>query len=193
MSIEKITSKILSDAENSAKVTLDEARAAGDAILAEAEEKAAAILKQAEETGLAEKEKLISRRKSVADIDGRKLVLEEKQKLIARCFDQAVEQIASMEKSSYIEFLAGLVKKTGEKEGELILNEKDAAAVGGALIEAISAADADSRITLSEETRKIQGGFLLKKGSVYINGTIEALIDEAKEDLIGEAAGQLFQ
>lgn len=193
MSIEKITSKILSDAENSAKVTLDEARAAGDAILAEAEERAAAILKQAEETGLAEKEKLISRRKSVADIDGRKLVLEEKQKLIARCFDQAVEQIASMEKSSYIEFLAGLVKKTGEKEGELILNEKDAAAVGGALIEAISAADADSRITLSEETRKIQGGFLLKKGSVYINGTIEALIDEAKEDLIGEAAGQLFQ
>lgn len=193
MSIEKITSKILSDAEEQAKVTLDEAKAAGDAILAEAEEKAAVILKQAEEKGFAEKEKLISRRRSVADIDGRKLILEEKQKLIGRCFDKAVEQIASMEKTAYIDFLAGLVKKTGEKEGELILNDKDAAAVGGALIEALAAADADCRITLSKEARNIQGGFLLKKGSVYINGTIEALIDEAKEDLIGEAAGQLFQ
>lgn len=193
MSIEKITSKIISDAENAAKVTLDEAKAEGDAIIAKAEAEVAQILKQAEETGLAEKEKMVTRRKSVADIDGRKMILEEKQKLIQQCFDGAVQQIVSMDKKAYIDFLVHLVAKTGEKEGELILNEKDAAAIGTELVQAIAKADKDSKITLSKETKKIQGGFLLKNGSVYINGTIEALIDEAKEDLIGEAAGQLFQ
>ena len=172
MSIEKITSKIVSDAESIAQVTLDEAKAECDAILARAESEAEKVLREAQERGQKEKEKLISRRKAVADIDGRKIILEEKQKLITECFDRAIEQIASMEKEEYIAFLAGLVKKTGETEGELILNEKDAASVG---------------------TDLVKGGFLLKKGSIYINGTVEALVEEAKEDLVGEVAAQLFQ
>lgn len=193
MSIEKITSKIISDAEESAKVTLAEARAKADGILAEAEAKAEEILDAAGKRGAEEKEKLISRKKSVADIDSRKMILEEKQKLIAECFDRAAEKIVSMEKEAYVEFLTSLVLKTGEKEGQLILNEKDAAAAGEALISSIAKADADAKITLSEERRNILGGFLLKNGQVYINGTIEALIAEAKEELISEAAAQLFQ
>lgn len=193
MSIEKITSKIISDAEGTAKVTLDEANAQCDAILAEAESKAEQILKAAEERGLEEKEKLISRRKSVADIDGRKIILEEKQKLIAECFDRAIEKISTMEKAEYIAFLVGLVKRTGEKEGEVILNERDAASIGQDFISALEKEIAGSKITLSKETKNIRGGFLLRKGSVFINGTIEALIDEAREDLIGEVAAQLFQ
>lgn len=193
MSIEKITSKIISDAEALAKVTLDEANARCDEILAEAASKAEELVREAEKNGQEEKEKLISRRKAVADIDGRKIVLEEKQRLITSCFDQAVDQIVSMNKDDYIAFLTELVKKTGEKEGELILNSGDAEKLGEDLIRAISGAVADSGITLSKETRNIRGGFLLKKGSVYINGTVEALVEEAKEDLVGEVAARLFQ
>ncbi len=193
MSIEKITSKIISDAEALAKVTLDEAQARCDEILAEAASRAEAIKNEAEKNGQEEKEKLINRRKAVADIDVRKIVLEEKQSLIASCFEQAIDQIVSMEKGDYIAFLADLAIKTGEKEGELILNSADAERLGSELISAISEASADSRITLSEETRNIRGGFLLKKGSVYINGTVEALVEEAKEDLVGEVAARLFQ
>lgn len=193
MSIEKITSKIVSDAESKAKVTLDEAKAECDAILARADERAEQTLKEAQEQGQKEKEKLISRRKAVADIDGRKIILEEKQKLITECFDRAIEQIASMGKEEYVAFLVGLVKKTGETEGELILNERDAASVGTDLINVLSMELAGSKITLSKETKNIRGGFLLKNGSIYINGTVEALVEEAKEDLVGEVAAQLFQ
>ena len=168
MSIEKITSKIVSDAESIAQVTLDEAKAECDAILARAESEAEKVLREAQERGQKEKEKLISRRKAVADIDGRKIILEEKQKLITECFDRAIEQIASMEKEEYIAFLAGLVN-------------------------VLSKELAGSKITLSKETKNIRGGFLLKKGSIYINGTVEALVEEAKEDLVGEVAAQLFQ
>ena len=193
MSIEKITSKIVSDAESVAQVTLDEANAECDAILARAAERAEQILKEAQEQGQDEKEKLISRRKAVADIDGRKIILEEKQKLIAECFDRAIERITSMGKEEYIAFLAGLVKKTGERSGELILNERDAASVGPDLVDVLSKELVDSKITLSKETKNIRGGFLLKKGSIYINGTVEALVEEAKEDLVGDVAAQLFQ
>ena len=50
MSIEKITSKIISDAEAVAKVTLDEAQARCDEILAEAVSRAEAIKNEAEKT-----------------------------------------------------------------------------------------------------------------------------------------------
>lgn len=193
MSIEKITSKIVSDAESTAQVTLDEAKAECDAILARADSEAEKVLKEAQERGQSEKEKLISRRKAVADIDGRKIILEEKQKLIAECFDEAIERISSMKKEEYVTFLVGLVKKTGETEGQLILNERDAASVGADLVNVLSKELADSKITLSKETKNIKGGFLLKKGSIYINGTVEALVEEAKEDLVGEVAAQLFQ
>ena len=193
MSIEKITSKIISDAEEIARVTLDEAKAQCDGIIAEAEEKAAAVVRNAEEQGREDKEKLIARKKAVADIDGRKMVLAAKQELIAQCFEKAVERLVSMEPAQYVEFLAGLVTKTGETEGELILNPKDREAVGAELIDYLSKNLPGSAVTLSDETRNIRGGFLLKKGSVYMNGTIEALVEEAKEDLIGEVAGRLFQ
>lgn len=193
MSIEKITSKIISDAEGAAGVTLDAAKAQCDGILAEAEKKAAALCEDAERRGLLEKDKLVARKKAVADIDGRKLVLEAKQQLINQCLSEALDRVASMEKDRYISFLAGLVARTGETEGQLILNEKDRTAVGEDLIAYLAEHLPESKITLAEETRNIRGGFLLKKGSVYMNGTIESLLDEAKEDLIGQVAAELFQ
>ncbi|MGN0658673.1 MAG: V-type ATP synthase subunit E [Emergencia sp.] len=193
MSIEKITSKIIRDAESQAEAAMNEVKTQCDAILAQAGTEADEILKKAEKDGQADREKLISRRKAVADIDSRKIVLGEKQKLIAECFDGAVEKITAMDSGEYIAFLVDLLRKTGETEGELILNKKDAAAIGEGLVAAAAEKIPGSRITLGNETRNIQGGFLLKKGSVYVNGTIEALVSEAREELTGEVAARLFE
>lgn len=193
MSIEKITSKIVSDAEKIAGDTLNEAKVQSDGILAEANKKAEEIIKEAAVKGSDEKEKLISRRKAVAEIDGRKIILQQKQQLIAECFDKAVDKIVAMEKDDYIKFLAKTAKNTGITQGEVIMNEKDAKNIGPEFIEVLAKEIPGSKITLSEEKRNIKGGFLLRNGSVYINGTIEALLEEAKEDLVGEVAGILFQ
>ena len=98
-----------------------------------------------------------------------------------------------MDEKQYVDFLAGLVKKSGVMEGELILNAADKERIGEALAVAVQAAMPDSRIVLSEETRNVKGGFLLKTGAVYYNSTIEALVEEAREELTGEVALQLFQ
>ena len=84
MSIEKITSKIIGDAEKEAETVLMQSKSQCDAILAEAQAKAEEIIAKAEEEGEKEKEKLIFRKKAVADIDGRKLLLVEKQNALIK-------------------------------------------------------------------------------------------------------------
>ena len=78
MGIDNITSKIICEAGQKADDILTNARVAGDAIIAEAENKADRMLETAEKNGRIEKEKLIVRKKSVAYIDGSKMLLRKK-------------------------------------------------------------------------------------------------------------------
>lgn len=89
MSIEKITSKILGDAETERDLLLADARAKSELLLAEAEKHAAMLLADAAQRGEIEKQKIITRRKSVADIDCRKVLLAKKQEMIEACFARA--------------------------------------------------------------------------------------------------------
>lgn len=192
MGIEKITSKIMSEAETVAGSILSEADSGSDAIIAEAREKAEAVVSEARERGAADKVRTVNRREAVAAIDGRKLILARKQEMIADCFDGAIGRIASMDKDRYVEFLAGIVKSTGSTGGELVFNEKDAAEVGPQLAEKLNRETEGGAFSVSDETEPIRGGVLLKNGQVYVSGSIESLVDEVKGELTAEVAKVLF-
>lgn len=117
MSIEKITSKIISEAQELRDKTLSEAAAQSDAVLAEARKKAEDMVEDSRKRGVEEKEKIISRRKSVADIDCRKVFLAKKQELIGQCFDRAVDDIIAMDKDRYTELLTALGTNSGMTGG----------------------------------------------------------------------------
>ena len=192
MSIEKITSKIIGDAEDKKKAVLAEAKEKADEILAAARAEADAYLASETARGEAVKATLISRHKSVADIDCRKLVLKQKQELLEDCFAKAVTALAELPEDEYVDFLVGLGKATGEQNGTLIFNEKDKAAVGAKVCEKLSAA-AGGTFAVAEETRAIAGGFVLQSGKVYINNTVEALVAEHKEAMNSEIAEKMFE
>lgn len=193
MSIEKITSKIIGDAEEKKKAVLAEAKEKADEILAAARAEADALLASETAKGEAAKATLISRHKSVADIDCRKLTLAKKQELLESCFEQAVEAIGQLPEDEYVDFLVGLGKATGETKGALIFNEKDKAAVGEKVCAALTQAVEGGAFTLAEETKNIAGGFVLQAGKVYINNTVEALVAEYKETMTNEAHQVLFE
>ena len=90
MSIEKITSKILGEAEEDKKVVLADAQREASAIVTSAKAEADAFLAEEEARGLDIKEKTISRRKSVADIDSRKLILQKKQESLNYALQHAI-------------------------------------------------------------------------------------------------------
>ena len=192
MSIEKITSKIISEASELKEKTLSEARLQSDAVLAEAQKKAQEMVEESKKRGLEEKEKIISRRKSVADIDCRKVFLAKKQELIGQCFDKAVDEIITMNEADYTELLTALGKNSGLTAGQLIFNEKERAAIGQKVVDVLNAAIPGGSFALSEETRKLRGGYMLSCGQTFINNTIEALVEEARPELVAEVAKMMF-
>ena len=191
MSIEKITSKILGDAEAERDIVLAEARSQSDAVLAEAEKKAAMLLADAERRGEIEKEKIITRRKSVADIDCRKVFLAKKQEILETCFARAVTEITAMPENDYINLLVNLGKASGAKEGLLTFNEQEQR-VAQQVCRALNETVENGHFAVSEKKGSMQGGYLLTTGLTTVNNTVEALVAEAKTGLTAEAAKMLF-
>ena len=183
MSIEKITSKILGEASEDREIVLAEAKEKADAIIAKA---------KAEAESYVAKEKTISRRKSVADIDARKMVLQKKQELLDACFEKAVAALASLDEEEYVQFMVALGKATGEKSGQLIFNPKDRETVGQKVCDKLAEAIKDGKFVLADETRNIKGGFVMQVGKVYINNTVEALVAEHKDEMNSVVAEMLF-
>ena len=192
MSIEKITSKIISEASELKEKTLSEAAAQSDAVLAEARKKAEDMVEDSRKRGVEEKEKIISRRKSVADIDCRKVFLAKKQELIGQCFDRAVDDIIAMDKDRYTELLTALGTNSGMTGGQLIFNENERAAIGQKVVDALNSRIEGGSFSLSEETRPLRGGYMLMCGQTFINNTIEALVEEARPELTAEVAKMMF-
>lgn len=192
MSIEKITSKIISEAQELRDKTLSEAAAQSDAVLAEARKKAEDMVEDSRKRGVEEKEKIISRRKSVADIDCRKVFLAKKQELIGQCFDRAVDDIIAMDKDRYTELLTALGTNSGMTGGQLIFNKNERAAIGQKVVDALNSRIEGGSFSLSEETRPLRGGYMLMCGQTFINNTIEALVEEARPELTAEVAKMMF-
>ena len=125
-------------------------------------------------------------------MEARKSVLAVKQEMVEKSFALAAEKIVGLPEEQYIAFLAGLAKKASVSgDEEVILNERDRAAIGGKLLQAINR-DGVS-MTLSDETRDISGGLILRRGSVEANCSVELLVDLCRGELSSRLADILFQ
>ena len=93
MSIEKITSAIIEEAQTECEQIMNAANIKGKSVVNELEKRIKIEIDAYVKNAAEERERIISRRKSVADIDSKKIVLAKKQELINRCFDNAVEFI----------------------------------------------------------------------------------------------------
>jgi len=192
MSIEKITSAIIDEAQTECEQIMNTAKTKGSGVINSLQKRIVIETEVAVKDAEEERERIISRRKSVADIDSKKIILTKKQELINQCFEQAVEHIISMDRDKYISFLANVGKDSGLKEGALIFNEKERSSVGQKVADALNNLVPDGKFTLSEETRNLRGGYMLQKGQVYINNSVEAMVEERRRDLTGDVADILF-
>ena len=124
MSIEKIASKIENDAKAVAKENIDAAKKKAWDVVDEVTKKAEALIEKAKKDGIDAREKQVVRRKAVASIDGRNVILAKKQELINECFNDAIEKVVSGDRNQYIDFLVSIVKAQGLSKGTISLSEK---------------------------------------------------------------------
>ncbi len=192
MSIEKITTAIIDEATAESEQILNSAAIKSSGVIDQLKKRIKIETEEAVAAAKEEREKIISRRKSVADIDAKKIVLQKKQELIDKSFDDAIESLLSMEEGKYIDFLANLGKSSGFKEGNLIFNEKERDAIGEKVVAKLQADVTGGQFKLSQETRNLKGGYMLQKGQIYINNSVEAIVDEKRQELTGDVASIMF-
>jgi V/A-type H+-transporting ATPase subunit E len=188
MSIESITKRIQDEAQAFADEKAKEAEKQKKAILAEAEEAVARIKADSEVKAKEDSELLVSRRESVADLETRKMQLAAKQELIEESFNEALNKLLSLDEADYIKFMTNQLKGFDEGEGEILLNAADKKKYKEALEKELKG----TSLKISDEDADIKGGFILRKGNISYNSSIEKLLESQKEAMTSEIAKKLF-
>lgn len=197
MPLEKLVQRILDDARDygdrivaDAKVQRFEAMQKADA---EAASKRAEILDAARQAAEMEKQQKVT----AAVIKARKDILEAKQRIIAGVLDRAIKTIVTSPPEDYAKMLvAQLVALGTDSRGELVLSPYDRERVGSEVVEranrAIEEAGGSGRIALSDSTREMLGGFVLKTEDKEINSSLDAQIDARREEIEEAVVRTLF-
>lgn len=195
--IEKITEKILSDAQAQAGVILADAKKEADAIVgayqAEAAEKKQKMVEMAEVQAAEQERRIISS----AELDARKVVLARKQALIAQAFDATRKKITAMDEPSYIDFLCTLAAQSVlDGKEEVVLSAEDSQKFGQKVVDGankiLQQAGKVGELTLSNENRPIVGGLVLKGRELEINCVLDTVIGLLKDELSLEVAATLL-
>jgi len=193
MQAEQVIDKILSDA-----------RAQADAIRKQAEEREAAEMAKLNEElarfeqgtkALVEKAAADERsqRLAVARMEAAKEHLVSKVALLDDVFAQARQKIEKLPDGEYHELMAKLMTAAAETGEEKVVPGKNDARIDAKLVADVNARLKDKgKLTLGDEKHNFGGGFLLQRGKVRTNVSIDVLVGQARKDLEIEVAKDLF-
>ena len=192
--IDKIIARLEADSKAEIDALNAEAAAQCEAIRAEYSAKAQAEYDARMEAGKAECAAQGERLAGAADMEARKSFLTYKQMLVSNAFKEAEKKLAELPKPEYIAFLASLAAKgTVYGTEELIFNARDAKEVGREVAKAANAALGEKgHLTVSEETREIPGGVIIKQGDIETNCAIDMLVQLQRSELASQVAEVLF-
>ncbi len=195
MEAEQVIDKILSDANAQAKKTADQAKekldseqANHDAGLAEYKEQTVAIAKEA-----AQDEKshiLAGGRMEIA-----KEYLAEKRKILDQVFDNARGQIQNLPDEEYRKLMTRLMLEAVETGDEEVVVDKNETRIDLEFMKEVNrklGPGFQGNLRLAGENQDIKGGFILKRGKIKTNVSIDVLLDQAGKDLEIKLAAEIF-
>lgn len=219
--LEKITGKILSEAQADAAHTIAEAQAKCDAVRAEYARRADALVEQQREDARREGERLTARAKSGVAMDKRNILLAARADMIDETYAAAYAELKSLPEEDYLALLVRLLtdalvtcreerkqnlalygdeEVTAEPEQyEVILNPRDRDTYGEKLLAGVRRAVVGKvetgvldKLILSSDTAHIDGGLILKYGDVETNCSFEVVFADVRERTEAEVSRMLF-
>ena len=195
--IEKITARIIEDAEREIAAMQQETEEEVNTLLAQAQTEAEQESMELLIRGRRAAEERRERLSSSADMECRKLELAAKQELLQQSFDAALEELCALPQERYVTLLSALaVEASSSGRERMILSARDADRLGEEIVKAANAAlqraGRRGELTLSQETRPIPGGFILAEGDVELNCAFDTLVRLQREKLEKEVAAILF-
>ena len=216
--LEKVTGKIIADAEADARVILERAEAECEAIKAKYAAATEAELEKLREENDRECQSLIIRARSSAAMAKRNALLEARAALLDEAYALAERQIKNMNPEQYLDLLQKMLRSAlknqlaGEEESmrlygediapaayEVILNSRDRDAYGETLLPAFKTGygarlpeTAHAKLRLADETAPIDGGLVLRCGPVETNCSLAMLMAENRRETEARVSRILF-
>ncbi len=216
--LEKVTGKIIADAEADARRMLDAADAECAAITARVDSELAGELERMREACDRECQALILRARSSAQMAKRNALLEARAAIVNEAYITAERQVRSMSGEAYIELLTKMLrtalKDRLESEAdslrlygedispatyEVLFSERDRAAHGEAVLAAFRRGlgarfprAALDKLVLSNDTAAIDGGLILRCGPVEVNCALSMLLAETRRETEVKVSRILF-
>lgn len=150
-----------------------------------AQEERAEILKEAEDSANKDAKALRQRALSLAETNQRKDVLRQRQELLDRLIDEALDELIAAPAPEKIERYAAWLEARGIQEGKLRLSPKDKD-IGPQLVKALK-----GDFSLGDPA-DIAGGLIVEQGRTIENLSYDLVLRQLRSDLASEAARELF-
>lgn len=160
MAKQQLLDKIISDAEERARQVVAEAESKAASMVAAAEGERAALMDSAEKMASAQAPETIRRRKAMAELEGRKLVLAERQALIREAYQKALVAVKNSDK--YEALLAAMIASSAEENDTVVFAASDFDKVDRKKVIAEASKKTGFRLTLSDEKGAFDGGIVLR-------------------------------
>lgn len=187
-------------------------------ILADAQAEAENIKKQAEEKQADERKKLNEQLKeynnqtqtlaektakdkklhilAAARMEIAKQYLAEKRKILDELFDKAQKKLRNLPDKEYVNIMTKLMLDAVETGDEEVIIDKKEKRIDQSFIKQVNrklGPGYKGNLRLSEETKDLGAGFILKRGKIKNNVSIEVLLAKARNELEIGLAKQLFE
>lgn len=195
MDAEQVVSKILSEAKAQAETITGEAKEKCAAEEAELNESLAEYKKETEtlaaEAGQDKKDRMLAG----ARMQLSKEYLAAKGEILDDVFEKAKEKIKNFSDQEYTELMGKLLAKAVETGDEEVVVGKGENRIDLNLVKQINrdlGPGFKGNVRLSSEKANIQGGFVLKRGNIMTNVSIDVLVDQIRSDIEMELATELF-
>lgn len=186
-----IIGKILDDAYRDAEATIAEAKEQAKAILERAENDAKVYAEKQNALISKEREDLLKRRKTVSELEGKKLFLKAKQEILDACFKRALALIRGLSEKEYLKLIEGMLKEAAD--GDVVTAAAcDKAVVTKEFIDAY-AKKRKIKLVLSDEYGGFSGGIILSSIDVDKNLTLEVEIASLRAETEPEISKLLFK
>lgn len=196
MNAEDVVQKIYSEANAEADKVLSEAKTKVAGEEAELKSKLANYRKESKSLAAAAAVEKKSRMLATARMELRKEELFVKQGLLDEVFKKASERIIALDDEAYRRVMESLLIKAVETGNEEVVVGKNENRLDGGFVKHVNrnlGPGFKGNLLFAVDRADIDGGFILRRGKVQTNVSVEVLIGQSRESLELEISAELFE
>ena len=132
---------------------------------------------------------------AAARMDFAKQLLAEKRKILDEVFGQALQRLQNLPEHEYRRLCTKLMLEVVETGDEEVVVDKNEQRINQDFIYQVNrqlSSKGKGELKLSDQKQDIDAGFILKRGQIKTNVSLDVLLDQARKELEIELAKDLF-